>query len=244
MSFQNELNKIALDNGVQYFGVSDLSKAREFIVEQGGEDLSAYPYAISLGIKLIDPIVDKLPHRNDKAALLNYKHHSYDVINSRLDMTASILSNHIQEKGYRVLPLPSSKRIDDEKICAQFSHKLGAHLAGLGWIGKSCLLITPDNGPRVRWITILTDMPLQPTGSKMESRCGTCNECVKICPVQAFTGRNFVEDESREMRYDAKKCEDYFKEMERNGQIAVCGLCVYVCPHGRKKDNGILHSKV
>lgn len=235
MSLQNELNKIALDNGVQYFGVSALSTARGFIVEQGGEDLSAYPYAISLGIKLIDNIVDKLPHRNEKAALLNYKHHSYDVINSRLDMIASVLSGHIQERGYGVLPLPSSKRIEDKRICAQFSHKLGAHLAGLGWIGKSCLLITPDDGPRVRWITILTDAPLQPTGSKMESRCGTCNECMKICPVQAFTGRNFAEGESREMRYDAKKCEDYFKEMEKNGQIAVCGLCVYVCPHGRKK---------
>lgn len=235
MSLQNELNKIALDNCVQYFGVSDLSNAREFIVEQGGEDLSAYPYAISLGIRLNDPIVNELPHREKLTEALNYKHHAYDVINSRLDLTSSILSSYIQEKGYEVLPIPASKRIHDERICAQFSHKLAAHLAGLGWIGKSCLLITPDNGPRVRWTTILTDAPLQPTGNKMESKCGTCNECVRICPVQAFTGRNFTEGESRELRYDAKKCEDYFNEMERNGQIPVCGLCVYVCPHGRKK---------
>ena len=235
MSLQNELKRIALENGVQYFGVADLSDAAEFIIDQGGDDLSAYPYAISLGIRLIDPIVDKLPHRKEKSALLNYKHHAYDVINSRLDMIASILSSHIQENGYRVLPIPSSKRVDDERICAQFSHKLAAHMAGLGWIGKSCLLITPDNGPRVRWTTILTDAPLQPTGSKMESRCGTCDECVKICPVNAFTGRNFIEDESREMRYDAKKCEDYFKVMDRKGQIPVCGLCVYVCPHGKKR---------
>ncbi|MEZ5336616.1 MAG: 4Fe-4S double cluster binding domain-containing protein, partial [Methanolobus sp.] len=142
----------------------------------------------------------------------------------------------IQENSYEALPLPASKRIDDERICAQFSHKLAAHLAGLGWIGKSCLLITPDNGPRVRWITILTDAPLKPTGSKMKSKCGTCNECVNICPVHAFTGRDFAESESREMRYDAKKCGDYFKVMEKKGQIPVCGLCVYVCPHGRKKD--------
>jgi epoxyqueuosine reductase QueG len=182
----------------------------------------------------MDSIVDKVPHRNERAALLNYKHHAYDVINSRLDLITSTLSSHIQDNGYAALPLPSSKRIDDERISAQFSHKLAAHLSGLGWIGKSCLLITPDNGPRVRWATILTDAPLQATGSSMESRCGSCNECVKICPVQAFTGRNFVEGESREMRYDAKRCEDYFKEMENKGQLAVCGLCVYVCPHGRK----------
>ena len=234
MTLQEELNKIALANGVYYFGVSDLSNEREFIVEQGGDELASYPYAISLGIKLIHPIVNKLPFRNERSVALNYRHHAYDVINQRLDLIASILSSYIQERGHRVLPIPSSERIDDERICAQFSHKLGAHLAGLGWIGKSCLLITPENGPRVRWTTVLTDAPLIPTGNKMDERCGTCNECVKICPVQAFTGRNFDETEKRELRYDAKKCHDYFNEMKNNGQIPVCGLCLYVCPYGRK----------
>lgn len=236
MSFQEELNKIARDNGVYYFGVSDLSSARDFIADQGGDELTAYPYAISLGIKLIDPIVNKLPHRKERSAALNYRHHAYNVINSRLDLISSVLSSHVQERGYRVLPLPAAERMDDERICAQFSHKLAAHLAGLGWIGKSCLLITPENGPRVRWTTILTDAPLIPTGNKMDSRCGTCNECVRICPVQAFTGRNFVESESREHRYDARKCDSYFNWMKNNGQIPVCGLCLYVCPYGRKKD--------
>ncbi|WP_340819946.1 4Fe-4S double cluster binding domain-containing protein [Methanolobus sp. WCC4] len=235
MGLQDELNRIALENGVQYFGVANLSNPREFIVDQGGDELAVYPYAISVGIRLMDPIVDKLTYRNKTAAALNYKHHAYDVINSRLDMTTSILSSHIQDNGYSALPIPASKRVDDERICAQFSHKLAAHMSGLGWIGKSCLLITPDNGPRVRWATILTDAPLQATGRNMESRCGSCNECVNICPVNAFTGRNFVESESREMRYNARKCEDYFKEMENSGQIPVCGLCVYVCPHGKKK---------
>lgn len=236
MSLQEELNKIAQENGVYYFGISDLSDAEEFIVEQGGKELRAYPYAVSLGIKLIDPIVDRLPHRKERSVALNYRHHAYNVINSRLDLIASVLSSHIQERGHRTLPLPAAERIDDERICAQFSHKLGAHLAGLGWIGKSCLLITPENGPRVRWVTILTDAPLTPTGSRMESKCGTCNECVKICPVKAFTGRDFTESESREYRYDARKCENHFNEMKSNGQIPVCGLCLYVCPHGRKKN--------
>jgi len=236
VSLQEELNEIARENGVFYFGISDLSSAGEFITEQGGEELREYPYAVSLGIRLIDPIVDRLPHRKERSAALNYRHHAYNVINSRLDLTASILSSCIQEKGYRALPLPASERIDDERICAQFSHKLAAHLAGLGWIGKSCLLVTPDNGPRVRWATILTDAPLTPTGSSMETRCGTCNECVKICPVKAFTGRDFVESEGREYRYDAGKCDNYFNWMKDKGQIPVCGLCLYVCPYGRKKD--------
>jgi alanine racemase len=38
VNFQDELNRIALENGVQYFGVADLSEATNFIVDQGGSD--------------------------------------------------------------------------------------------------------------------------------------------------------------------------------------------------------------
>jgi epoxyqueuosine reductase QueG len=118
-----------------------------------------------------------------------------------------------------------------------FSHKMAAHLAGLGWIGKSCLLITPQVGPRVRWVSVLTDAPLEVTGEPMVEQCGSCQECVEICPVQAFTGRPFREEEPREMRYDAGKCDRYFRKMkEKNGDLAICGLCLYVCPHGRTRE--------
>ncbi|HVO78132.1 MAG TPA: 4Fe-4S double cluster binding domain-containing protein, partial [Methanomassiliicoccales archaeon] len=103
-----------------------------------------------------------------------------------------------------------------------------------GWIGKSCLLVTPESGPRVRWVSILTNAPLTPTGSPMEQRCGDCHECVDACPVKAFTGRNFVETEPRESRFDARACERYFDQMESEGKVPVCGLCLYSCPHGKK----------
>lgn len=82
----------------------------------------------------------------------------------------------IDKKGYRALPLPAAERIDDERICASFSHKMGASLSGLGWIGKNCLLVTPEHGPRVRWTTILTDAPLEPTGNLQEQKCGRCTK--------------------------------------------------------------------
>jgi epoxyqueuosine reductase len=115
-----------------------------------------------------------------------------------------------------------------------FSHKLGAHLAGHGWIGKSCLLVTKEHGPRVRFVSVLTDAPLTPNGGPMGQRCGDCTECVDICPVQAFAGKNFREDEPREKRYDARRCCDYFAAMKAEGKLKVCGMCLYVCPYGRK----------
>ncbi len=117
------------------------------------------------------------------------------------------------------------------------SHKLAAHLAGLGWIGKSCLLITPEAGPRVRWATVLTDAPLQHTGNAMTEQCGDCQECVKVCPVGAFTGRPFQEDELREVRYDARRCEGYHKDLEKKMGVGVCGMCLHVCPYGMRKSN-------
>ncbi len=234
MSLNTKIEELAKQFGIVYFGVADLSHAKSSVIEQGGEIVADYPYSISLGIPLLKSIVDQLPHRDQRAVALNYKLHAYDIINQRLDYTSSVISSFIQNEGFKVLPIPASERIDDQRICASFSHKLGARLAGLGWIGKSCLLVTPGNGPRVRWTSILTDAPLKPTGEPMEEKCGGCTACVDICPVSAFTGRNYCVEDPREVRYDARKCERYFDEMKANGKMAVCGMCLYVCPHGRK----------
>jgi epoxyqueuosine reductase QueG len=234
MSLNAKIEELAKQSGIAYFGVADLSYAKNAVFEQGGDIVAEYPYSISLGIPLIKSIVDQLPNRSQRAAALNYRQHAYNIINQRLDITASIISSFIQGEGYRVLPIPAAERVDDERLCASFSHKLGARLAGLGWIGKSCLLVTPGHGPRVRRTSILTDAPLEPTGEPMNEKCGNCTACVDICPVSAFKGRNFRSDESREMRYDARKCERYFDEMKNNGKMAVCGMCLYICPHGRK----------
>jgi epoxyqueuosine reductase QueG len=231
MDLNQKLEKMALDQGADFYGVADLSKAHKFIKEQGGDEVASYPRAISLGIRIMDSIVDQLPNRKERSVAVNYRHQGYDIINRRLDILASRLSSHIQNSGYSALPIPASERYDDERICAALSHKLAARLAGHGWIGKSCLLITPKAGPRVRWITILTNAPFNITGTPLNVNCGDCTECVDICPVSAFTGQPFQEDEPREVRYDARKCEKYINDT----QWQVCGLCVYICPHGKGK---------
>jgi len=220
--------------GADYYGVADLSGARDFVLAQGGERVARFPRAVVMGIGLLDELVDMLADRQDAVGTRLYRHHSYDVVNQALDQIALQVANTIQREGYRALPIPASKRASDELIAGVFSQKLAAHLAGLGWIGKSCLLVTPDHGPRVRWIAVLTDAPLAPTGTPMESRCGKCTVCVDICPVHAFTGRPFREDEPREARFDAALCDRYFKELEAGSGPVVCGLCLYVCPFGRK----------
>jgi epoxyqueuosine reductase len=231
-----KIQEIADRFGATTLGIADLEPAhvKQAVIEQGGEMLRPFSRCVTVGIAMFDSIVDLLPRvREDRAVTVSYRHHTYEVLNRRLDLIASVIASEIQQQGWNVMPMPASERYDDERICAVFSHKLGARQAGLGWIGKSCMLITPDHGPRMRWVSVLTDAPLVPTGSPMEQKCGDCMECVNICPVHAYTGRNYVEGEPREVRFDARKCESYISAGSGKPEKA-CGLCVYACPHGRK----------
>jgi epoxyqueuosine reductase len=234
MTFDVEIKALGHSLGADFWGVADLTLAREAIISQGGPAVAGFPRAISVGIGLFHPIVDQLPRRADRAVATSYKHHCYDLINVRLDHITSRLSSVLQSAGHRVFPVPASMPVDDVRICAVFSHKLAAHMAGLGWIGKSCLLVTPEAGPRVRWASVLTDAPLEPTGGPMDEQCGSCRQCVEVCPVHAFTGEAFRPNDPREVRFDAQKCDQYFDDMHRTQSWAVCGMCLYVCPHGRK----------
>jgi epoxyqueuosine reductase QueG len=226
MSFDQRLHEFVRELGADFVGVADLSQARQMIREQGGEKIAAYPLAISVGIRVLDTIIDELPNsREDHIVAMNFKQHGYDIVNSRLDAITSRTSSLLQNSGYKALPIPASQTVDSKNLLSAFSHKLAAHLAGLGWIGRSCLLVTPQAGPRVRWATVLT----------MESRCGKCTSCVDTCPAGAFSGRIFAEDEPRSARFDVFKCHERLGEAEKAIGVRVCGLCVYACPHGQKQ---------
>ncbi|MDS0525260.1 4Fe-4S dicluster domain-containing protein [Clostridium sp. SHJSY1] len=222
-------------HGIDLIGVAGLSQVKNEIKEISGSIIYDYPRAISIGIALQNSIVDLIEHGDSYENQLQYRIHAYEIINSRLDNFASIISSVIQRNGYRVMPLPAAERIDSNRIYASLSHKLTARLAGFGWIGKSCLLINPKFGPRVRWTTILTDAPFQENEEILESKCGSCTKCTEICPSKAILGRNYVENEPRELRLDVRKCEGHFNRLKEERKIDACGMCLYVCPYGKKQ---------
>lgn len=234
------LEQRAKQSGVSFYGAADLAMAHQAIEAQGGSRLAQFPFAISVGIALQHALVDALPQQDDLAVIMSYRSQAYDVVNNRLDGVTSMLAGIIQAEGYRALPVPASQTVNRNNLTAIFSHKLAAHLAGLGWIGKSCLLVTPQAGPRVRWGTVLTTAPITAISNPLEEQCGTCDECIRICPVQAFSGQPYRPGEPREVRFTAKKCSQYFDQREKDTGYPVCGLCLYVCPHGRKRSRNLL----
>jgi epoxyqueuosine reductase len=221
------------EQGAEYFGIADLNPVRDEVIRQGGDVPGLYPKAVVFGIVLQNSLVNMLPLGSQESKIAYY-HHTYQVINTRIDLITSRIADIIQKNNFSAFPVPASRRFDNKRISSIFSHKLAARQAGLGWLGKSCMLITPDHGPRVRWGSVLTDAPLKAVSEPMEEGCGNCQACVDICPVQAYTGESFREGEPREARFAADLCDRYFEGMKTRKEDPVCGLCLYVCPHGRK----------
>jgi epoxyqueuosine reductase len=217
------LEAFSKSRGADLFGVADLKPAQDFMSSQGPPWISRFPRAVTLGMRLNDTIVDAHTPLESRHESL-YWHHVYDVVTPSLDFAAYDVARWINRHHFQAFPIPGSTPYNFSSLTGIISHKLVAHLAGLGWIGKSCLLLTKAYGPRVRLVSILTDAPLA-TGLPLDKPCGKCHVCIDACPVGAFTGREFRPDEGREIRFDAYKCSEYRREHP-------CGLCVSSCPTG------------
>ena len=223
-----ELRAMALREGADLCGVADLTPARDFIVAQGGAYLANFPRAVSVAIALSPAIVAGLGRREDNALAQTYHEYIYGIVNRKLNEVALRLTNALLREGHGAYLVPSSQTLDAANHAGLFSHKLAAHLGGLGFIGRGCLLVTSQFGARVRLATVLTDAPLPPDGPAIGA-CGECRRCVDICPPHAFSGAEFRPEDPRDVRMNATLCRRYLDHREKTVGRAVCGLCVSVC---------------
>src|SRR6184192_1130453 len=106
--------------------------------------------------------------------------------------------------------------------------------AGIGWHGKSTMLIHERLGTWFFLAEILTTLELPPDES-VPDRCGTCERCIKACPTGAITAPHHL---------DARRCISYLT-IELKGSIPLelrplvgnrifgCDDCLDACPWNR-----------
>lgn len=192
-------------------------------------EFSHMPRAISLGIKH--------PSVEEDIECVNFYPHLYISIDKRLQKIQKKIGKALRQSGWKALCIPpDSHRIDGSfisRLFPLFPHKTAATCAGLGWVGKSGLLISRDYGPRMSWATILTDATLEVNPNPItSSQCGECRRCIKACPAGAITGKHWKRLEKYESMIDTEKCSAYLqKNNEKYGQF-VCGICILACPQG------------
>lgn len=157
----------------------------------------------------------------------------YTSLNARLGRVAEEIGDLLHDLGHDVhVNPPTLDDIDTTTLDSPFPHKTAATRAGLGWIGKSALLVTPEYGPAVRMATVLTEAPLSVGEPVGESRCGECNACGDACPGGAILGEDWHAGRPRHEFYDAFACyrTATARAAARGIDCAVCGICMAVCP--------------
>lgn len=210
------LNQFLSEGFVSAWGAADLRK----IPPLGRE----YPLALSLLLAYGSPA-----DPTDEEGFF----HILEAVRSNLDRIVSETSRFLGRRNIPHVVVPQGGQ-DPITLEAAFSHKSAAVLAGLGWIGKNCLLVTPEYGPRVRIASILIGCELLPGVPMTESLCGACDACVSACPGGFITGLTWKPGTHRERLLDAHGCNDFRENRPPLlGRKSECGRCLLVCPHGR-----------
>lgn len=186
---------------------------------------------IVIGLQMPLPIVETTPSV--------YHRDLYNTCNRNLDGLAFDLSRWLNRLGYASIYLSRDgyARIDvlvnNPRVA--FAHNYAAYYAGLGHIGINNTILTPEFGPRIRFVSVFTTADL-PAGRPIDNLCIRCGACVEFCPVSA------LKMSKRELRnknitvadYDRHACTLWARAMTKRGCYP-CGICIKVCPVGEDR---------
>lgn len=221
-NLNDEIREALVAKGAALVGFADMSEVEE-------EARQSLPRAISMAVALTPRIVAEIRNGPTEEYV-----GEYDRRNEFLFELGDFAAAFIRQRGYNaVAKAPTKVGVNDATLSTVLPNKTAATRAGLGWIGKCALLVTPEYGSAVRFATVLTDAPLAVGTPADESRCGDCAECVDACPGRAASGKEWRLGMRREEFFDAFACRDAAREQAaRLGlSYSICGRCISVCPY-------------
>lgn len=186
-----------------------------------------------------------------------------------LDQVAEKLGRYLERNGFLSMPISADKPVEIYKLDPKTGKKLihtrtlghislkhAAVSAGLGKMGRSNLLLTPQFGPHQRLGAIITEAPLEPDAPLKVNLCDNCKACEEACPVEALKDGNYDCDKCYtywskgfkqvyperfrdwpkyfRMLWQNNKTRDIFIEMSQNyiTDVDYCIECMKACPVG------------
>jgi len=200
--------------GIDIVGIADLSGLRNIPAGLNinlSDFFKKYPSAIVLGAQYGK--ISKSASGDETAIYLEKI--AYDVM------------GFLEERQCQYLVIHPEDEYDPDNRIGLLSLKVLAKQAGIGWQGRSLLVISPVYGPIHRLITILTNMPLH-HDEPIKNKCGECAVCIDKCPQKSLTLRKFDDHpNSREEVLDVQSC---------SGDDG-CMVCILQCPYLKKKGD-------
>ncbi|ABP66950.1 4Fe-4S ferredoxin, iron-sulfur binding domain protein [Caldicellulosiruptor saccharolyticus DSM 8903] len=222
-----ELKEMLIKEGASDVGISNI---HEYLPAE----LKMFKTCITVAVRLSDAIVNEIVD----SPTFTYYHH-YKAVNNLIDLLTLKGVLFLESKGYFAMSVAASQSVHgkDNGFSGVLSHKIGAVLSGMGFIGKNNLFVHNRFGPRVRLGTILTTYEPEEKIENhiMEPQCGQCNLCIISCPAQALRGSTWYFGIDRNEMIDPHACSTYMKEKFKYiGRGQVCGICMRVCPYGNE----------
>jgi len=144
----------------------------------------------------------------------------HKVLRARLQKLADKITAEVGSFTYRVF-----------SDSAPVMEVAWAQKAGLGWRGKHTLLLSRQAGSMFFLGEMYVDLPL-PVDDETGNYCGSCAQCIDICPTQAIVAPYQV-DARRCISYLTIELKDSIPEALRpliGNRIYGCDDCQLVCP--------------
>jgi epoxyqueuosine reductase len=211
VSQTEDLKSSVRDLGIDLAGIADLRLLVGMpygITFDSASLLERYSYAIVMGAQL-----GKL---GNKA--------SGKEMSLLMEKAATEVVSLLEKRGYRALTIHTEDEFDPIERMGFISLKVLAKGAGLGWQGRSLLIVSPQYGPIHRLVAVLTNMDLQ-ADTPISNQCGDCSICIRKCPTGALTLVRFEDHpKSREDVLDIGVC------LGDDG----CKVCLVTCPWREK----------
>jgi epoxyqueuosine reductase len=161
-------------------------------------------------------VLDRDTHK-PKVPLERYQLY-YEVLKNK----AWMIVDYLAKKGHK------------SRLSLAIPLKTAAVRSGLGCQGKNTLLITPDHGPRIRLISVLTTAELDADEPYKDDLCGDCEKCIKACPTKAL--ESYKININRCLTYAAEEplalAVPDIQRPTSNSYIE-CSTCIEACPIGK-----------
>ena len=196
---ESEIKSIARENGAALVGIG----SRERLA---GAPPSVDPDYVLPSTRSVISIAIPLERRNirDFLSKKEWLVHGADrkSIYQKLYTITDRLTDFLKEKGFETKGVEANNiyrpepggtdAINRVEMVPDFSHRYAAVASGLGWLGWSGNLTTPQFGSAVYLASVLTSAELEADPLLEENPCEKCKLCTTVCPVEMISTKESV----------------------------------------------------
>ena len=221
MSLENKIINELKFHGADFIHFVDIS---HLLPSENNGYRNAILFGISLSPAYIREVIDTPDYVSARIKNnFDFDDDEYYIKELKADGLSDLMAEYLKQKGYSAYSQSDKNQLannsfDAEHIRTILPHKTIALLAGIGWIGKNNLLVTPEYGSAICVGCVLTDAPLKTVShTSALPKCHNCNICENACEPQALKGYLWRTNTPRENIIDIHKC-------------VTCLKCMVMCP--------------